>query len=198
MSENIHDYYEIRSWHGFVHETAICEGIRLERPLIKAVSAVIIANPYAGKPFKQDLSALTKPSYLLGAELGRRAMALVGGQTVEAYGKGGIAGLAGAQEHLVACKTTVFGDAFREAIGGGDAWISSASKVASAGTAIDIPLAFKDEVYVRDYYDAVTLAVPEGPKPDELLLCAAVSTGTRPNARLGGLTVEEALAALDK
>ena len=45
------------------------------------------------------------------------------------------------QEHVVACVTTVFGDALRAAVGGGQAWISSATKVGPAGAALDIPLA---------------------------------------------------------
>lgn len=185
--------YEIRSWHSTYEEFNVSEGIRAEEPLVKAAVGVIIANPFAGKPFRQDLSQLTAPSGELAAELGRRAAKLLG-RPVEAYGKGGIAGTAGAQEHLVACVTTVFGNGFREAIGGGRAWISSVTKVATAGTSIDIPLAFKDEVYVRAYYDGINFTVPAGPQPDELLICVGVSSGPRLNQRVGGMTREEALA----
>jgi hypothetical protein len=196
MTSNPNDHYQIRSWHAFSQEITRYEGVVQEKPLIKAVAAVVIANPFAGKPFQQDLSSLTKYSHLLGAELGKRAVALLGGLPVESYGKGGIAGLAGSQEHLVACVTTVFGDAFRNAIGGGRAWISSTSKLAAAGASLDVPLAFKDEVYVRAYYDTITLTVPDGPQPDELLICAAVASGPRPNQRVGGMTREEAIAQL--
>jgi hypothetical protein len=121
-------------------------------------------------------------------------MALLGGRRAESYGKGGIAGLAGEQEHVVACVTTVFGNALRDAIGGGEAWISSVTKSAAAGTSIDIPLAYKDEVYVRSHYDAITVTLPDAPRPDELVLIAAVATGGRVNARVGGTTVAEVLA----
>ncbi len=70
-----------------------------------------------------DLSKLVVPSAKLGRELGRRAVTLLGGRPAESYGKGGVAGTAGEQEHVVACITTVFGDAFRAAVGGGKAWI---------------------------------------------------------------------------
>ncbi len=86
----------------------------------------------------------------------------------------------------------MFGNAFRDAIGGGAAWISSTTKVGAAGTSIDIPLAYKDEVYVRSHYDTITLTVPDGPRPDELLIVVAVATGGRVHARVGGMTVEEA------
>lgn len=194
MSSRLDQHYEVRSWYAFSQEIQQLEGRVLDEPLIKAACAVIIRNPFAGKPYQADLSSLTGPSDLLGEALGQRAAALLGGRPVESYGKGGIAGLDGAQEHLVACVTTVFGDAFRKAVGGGKAWISSTSKVAGAGTSIDIPLAFKDEVYVRAYYDAITIAAPEGPRHDELMICAAVASGPRPNQRVGGMTREEALS----
>jgi hypothetical protein len=189
----IDPFYTVRSWHSFVQETVHELGPAPEQPLIKAAVAVVIANPFAGQ-WVEDLSPLTEPSASLGTELGRRALALLGGRPAESYGKGGIAGLAGEQEHVVACVTTVFGNALRDAIGGGDAWISSATKSAAAGTSIDIPLAFKDEVYVRSHYDAITVALPDAPRPDELVIIAAVATGGRVNARVGGLTVAEVLA----
>ena len=95
---------------------------------------------------------------------------------VHSYGKGGIAGFNGEQEHVVACVTTMFGDALREAVGGGKAWISSASKTAGAGTSIDIPLAHKDELYVRSHYDAISISVPDGAAPDELMICVGVAS----------------------
>jgi hypothetical protein len=85
----------------------------------------------------------------------------------------------------------VFGDAFRDEVGGGKAWISSATKVASPGTALDIPLAYKDEVYVRSHYDAIAFAVPDGPLPDEFVVCVAVSSGPRAHQRVGGMSVHD-------
>ncbi|MGH3277187.1 MAG: amino acid synthesis family protein [Streptosporangiaceae bacterium] len=184
--------YDVRSW--YVHAEEIWEagGPRLAEPLIKAVAAAVIANPFAGL-WQQDLSALTAPSAALGAELGRRAVALLGGRPVHSYGKGGMAGTAGEQEHVVACVTTVFGDALREAVGGGAAWISSATKVAVAGSPLDLPLAHKDALYVRSHYDAVTLAIPAAPRPGELVIAVAVASGGRPHERVGGLSAADAI-----
>jgi hypothetical protein len=123
--------------------------------------------------------------------LGARAVALLGGRPVHSYGKGGIAGTNGEQEHVVACVTTIFGDALRQAVGGGEAWISSASKTAAAGTSIDIPLAHKDELYIRSHYDAMTMAMPDGPRPDEIMICVAVATGGRVHERVGGKSVRD-------
>lgn len=188
------DHYDVREWFGVVQEIERIGDQRAAEPLLKAAVGVVIRNPFAGREFQADLSSLTDPSAALGLELGRRAVALVGGRPIEGYGKGGLAGLDGEQEHVVACVTTIFGDAFREAIGGGKAWISSATKIASAGTSLDIPLAYKDEVYVRSHYDAITLTIPDAPRADELVLAVAVSTGSRINARVGGLAADEVRA----
>jgi hypothetical protein len=191
MSEerDLYAAYDIRCWYAAAQEV-LHEGGKPGDTLIKAAAAVVIRNPFAGK-FVSDLSPLTKPSALLGCALGARARALLGQRPVHSYGKGGIAGVNGEQEHIVACVTTVFGDAMREAVGGGEAWISSASKTASAGAQIDIPLAHKDELYIRSHYDAMTIAVPDSPRPDELLICIALATGGRVHERVGGTSLKD-------
>lgn len=190
--ELLHQSYEVRGWTDCRQTIERTLGDRVEVPLVKAASAVRIKNPFAGV-HQEDLSSLTASSAVLGRVLGRRAAALLDGLPVEGYGKGGLAGSLGEQEQVVACVTTVFGDAFREAIGGGQAWISSTTKLGSIGASIDIPLAFKDEVYVRSHYDTITLQIPDGPLPDELVICVAVSSGQRIGARVGGMTVQEVL-----
>lgn len=190
IARHVEDLYEIRSWYGMVQEIRHDGGPVGEAPLLKAVTAVVIRNPFAGT-YAEDLSALIEPSAALGHELGSRAVALLGGRGAESYGKGGIAGLRGEQEHVVACITTVFGDALREEVGGGRAWISSATKCASAGASLDIPLAYKDELYVRSHYDAVSVCVPDAPREDELLICVAAATGGRVHQRVGGRSVSE-------
>lgn len=192
--EQVAEDYRVRRWVGLVEETLHENGPVDGDPLVKAVCGVVIKNPFAGR-YEADLSPLTDPSAALGTALGKRAAALLGGRQVQSYGKGGIAGLAGEQEHVVACVTTVFGNALREAVGGGAAWISSATKTAAAGAGIDIPLAYKDELYVRSHYDAATVAVPDVPRPDELFVCVAVATGGRVHHRVGGLSAAEARAA---
>jgi hypothetical protein len=184
--------YTVRRWYAHVEEVWESGGPRLESPLLKAVAAVVIRNPFAGT-WQADLDALTAPSASLGSELGRRAAELLGGRPVESYGKGGIAGADGDQEHVVACITTVFGDAFRDAIGGGAAWISSSTKLGAIGETLDLPLAHKDALYVRSHYDAVTLSVPSAPRADELVIAVAVASGPRPNERVGGLRASEAV-----
>jgi hypothetical protein len=181
---------EIRKWVSYVEEIRHDGGPAAVPPLVKAAVGLVIGNPYAGR-HAADLSELTGPSGQWGRELGERALALLGGRPAESYGKGGIAGVGGEQEHVVACLTTVFGDALRAAVGGGQAWISSASKSGAAGTALDIPLAHKDALYVRSHYDAVTICCPDAPRPGELLIVAAVATGGRVHHRVGGLAAAD-------
>lgn len=192
-SAEVEKHYEVRGWYSSVQEIRH-DGGTPGVPLIKAAAGVIIRNPFAGA-FTADLSPLTAPSAAIGHALGKRAVDLLGGRPVESYGKGGIAGIGGEQEHVVACVTTTFGNPLREEVGGGAAWISSATKVACAGTAIDIPLAHKDELYIRSHYDAITFCVPDGPRPDEILICVAAATGPRVHHRVGGMTVADLEAA---
>jgi len=164
-------------------------------PLRKVAACAVITNPYAGRGYVEDLSSLVEQSGPLGAELGKLAQEALGG-AAESYGKAAIAGTAGEQEHANACLTTVFGDALRNAVGGAVAWISSTSKIAGPAASIDVPLAFKDELWVRSHYDAIEVCVPDAPLPDEIVVIAALANRGRLNARLGGMSRESALSKL--
>ena len=185
-------HHAIRKVWTQIEEVRLAAGARDDHgPLRKVAVCAAIPNPYADGRYHEDLSKIIEISAGLGTFLGTEA-ARVLGAPVEGYGKGGLAGTAGEQEHINAALTSVFGDAFRAAIGGGAAWISSVTKVAAAGATVDIPLAYKDDVWVRSHYDAVQVTVPDAPLPDELLVIATVANRGRLNARLGGRTLEEA------
>jgi hypothetical protein len=166
-------------------------------PQKKVATIVVVENTYAGR-YVDDLRLLIDASVGLGAEMGAMAMAAFGPGEVQSYGKGGIVGLAGEQEHANALLTTAFANPFRDAIGGGKAWISSATKVGAPGTAIDIPMNHKDEIYVRSHYDTMSIVVPDSPMPDEIAIIFCVANRGRLNARVGGLTHEEAIANLQR
>jgi hypothetical protein len=42
----------------------------------------------------------------------------------------------------------------------------------------------------------VTFSVPDGPRPDELLICVAVASGPRVHQRVGGKTVADLTSAV--
>lgn len=159
-------------------------------PLRRVAVAAVLTNPYAGQGFVEELSDLVEASGEIGTMLGEEAARLLGAP-IESYGKAGLIGTDGEQEHVNAALTSVFGNAFRDAIGGGEAWITSVTKPATPGSVLDVPLAFKDDVWVRSHYDALEMRVPDAPHSDELVVIAAVANRGRLNARVGGLTVAE-------
>jgi Amino acid synthesis len=162
-------------------------------PLRRVAVCAVIKNPYAGQGYVEDLSDLIAASGPIGTMLGQEAARLLG-EPVESYGKAGLVGPDGEQEHVNAALTSVFGDAFRKAVGGGEAWIASVTKPGVAGAVIDVPLAFKDEIWVRSHYDTIEVRVPDAPHPDEIVVIAAVANRGRINARVGGLALEQATA----
>lgn len=182
---------EIVKTYGFVEETLSEAGRKDENPLRKAAAVAVIKNPFAGKPYQEDLSDLIDPSPALATLLGAQASELLG-SAVESYGKGAVIGLAGEQEHGVACLTTVYGNALRDAVGGGSAWISSATKIGGPGTSIDLPLAYKDALFVRSHYDAFSMTLHTAPLPDEIAIICAVTNRGRLNHRVGGISADEA------
>ena len=163
------------------------------RPLRKVAVIAVVENPMAGR-YEADLSAMIEASVALGEHMAQRAVAAIPPQDIQSYGKGGIVGTLGEQEHANALLTTAFAVPFRNAMGGAKAWISSMTKVAAPGTPIDIPMNHKDEVYVRSHYDGMTLMLPDAPMPDEVAVIFCLSSGPRLNARVGGMTHDEVMA----
>lgn len=164
-------------------------------PLRKAACAVVFENPYAGREWSQDLSELIEPSAELGELVGSTVLEALGGARIESHGKAVLVGLAGEQEHGNAVKTTTFGNPFRDTAGGGKAWLPSTTKRCAPGAAVDVPLCFTHEIWVRSHYDTITVAIADAPAADEIVLIGAVATRGRLNARLGGVTKAEALAS---
>ena len=98
----------------------------------------------------------------------------------------------GELEHAGALLHPKLGKPFREAVGGGKAIIPVSKKVGSPGTEIDVPLHYKDAMYVRSHFDTITVRIPNAPKSDEIVVVLAVTDSGRPHARIGGLKKEEA------
>jgi len=168
-------------------------GTTVETPLRKVAVIAVLENPYAGRR-QADLSDMIAASEALGQQMAAQLLKALDGMEVQSYGKGGLVGVAGEQEHANALITTRYANPIRDAIGGGDAWISSFTKIAAPGEAIDIPMNHRHEVYVRSHYDGMTVAVPGGPLPDEVAVIFVAATGGRINARVGGMTHDEVMA----
>jgi hypothetical protein len=164
-------------------------GIEVDPPLRKVAAAAVVKNPYAGR-YSDDLSEIVGPSRELGVELGRLLVEAMGGP-VQGYGKAALVGTGGELEHTHAFLTSVLADRLRDAVGGGKAWISSTGKRGAMGAEIDVPLAFKDALFVRSHYDTITVRIADAPEPDEAVVILAGANRGRPNFRLGGLAIED-------
>jgi hypothetical protein len=153
------------------------------RPVTRVVGIAVIRNPYSGR-YAEDLS----PLFDVGAEIAETVMPrLVGtlpGPAV-AYGKAAIVGVNGDLEHAAALLHPRMGKPMRAAIGGGEAIIPSTSKVAATGSAIDVPLGNKDNVWSFDEIDTITVSIADAPRPDEIVVVIALSDGGRPVPRVG-------------
>jgi hypothetical protein len=159
-------------------------------PLRKVAAIAIVANPCAGR-YVEDLKPMSDASVALGRQLAEAAVAALAPYQAQSYGKAGIVGLAGEQEHANALLTTAFAEPLRSALGGGKAWISSLTKRAAPGTTIDVPLASKDALFVRSHYDGMSINLPDSPMPDEIAVIFCVANRGRINARVGGLKLQD-------
>jgi hypothetical protein len=185
---------EIRRLYTVADEVLREGGREVGRPVSRVGVAAVIANPFAGQ-YVEDLDLLIGFGEELGDLLTQRAIALLGGNAPESFGKAAIVGLAGELEHAAALLHPKFGAPMRAALGGGAAIIPSAKKMGGPGDAIDVPLHYKDAAFVRSHFDALEVRVPAAPREDEIVVIAALSHGGRPFARVGGLRLEEAVGA---
>ena len=156
----------------------------------KIAVVAVLANPFAGRHV-EDLKPLIDASAEVGAEMAARGVSLMAPYLCAGMGQGGVAGLAGEQEHVNALLTNVFAEPVRKATGGGKAWISSMTKRAGPGTTIDIPMNHKDALYVRSFYDGMTLTLHDAPMADEIALILCMANRGRIGARVGGLKPED-------
>ena len=179
-----------RKWYSFVEHEEDESGGKQAIPLRKVAIAAIVENPYA-KQKVEDLRPMIGASEDLGREMGKLLVGALGPYEVQSYGKAGIAGLAGEQEHANALLTSIFADPLRAVVGGGKSWISSFTKRAAPCVPIDVPLASKDALYVRSHYDGMTILMPDAPLPDEIAVIFCVASRGRINARVGGLKFED-------
>jgi hypothetical protein len=173
-----------------VEETLSDGGRPARRPVRRAAALAVLENPFAGR-FVEDLEPLVAAGEELGALLAKRATEALGAPA-ESYGKAAIVGEQGELEHAAALLHPRLGAPLRAAVGGGKAIIPSAKKSGGPGTAIDVPLHFKDAAFVRTHYDAMEVRLPDAPRAGEIVLAIVVTDGGRPHPRIGGLTIDEA------
>jgi hypothetical protein len=158
-------------------------GRKSPRAVNRVAGIAVIENPCAGR-HEEDLSHLFDIGVEIGELVMKEVMSLLDGKPVS-YGKAGIVGTMGDVEHAAAILHPKMGKPIRSAVGGGESIIPSNAKVAATGTPIDIPLANKDDIWSFDEIDTLTVVVADAPRPNEILIAAAVSDGGRPYPRVG-------------
>jgi Amino acid synthesis len=172
-----------------VQQTLAEAGADVDPPTTVATAAIAVRNPLAGRGRVDDLGALETLGREAASLLVARALAVLASvglspADVRGYGKGAIVGIDGDREHTAAVLHPRFGAPVRAAIGGGADIIPGTKKVAGPGAAITMPIGNKDDRWVFDDMDAVDVAIPDAPRPDELVIALALSAGGRPNARV--------------
>jgi hypothetical protein len=172
-----------------VQQTLIEAGASVDPPTTVATAAIAVRNPLAGRGRVDDLGELEALGRDAAALLVERALAALasiglGAEDVRGYGKGAIVGIDGDREHTAAVLHPRFGAPVRAAIGGGAEIIPGTKKVAGPGASITMPIGNKDDRWVFDDMDAIDVAIPDAPRPGEIVIALALSAGGRPNARV--------------
>jgi hypothetical protein len=164
------------------------EGGRIANPPQRMfAAAAVIANPWAGRGFVEDLRpeirALAPP---LGKLLTERIVALAGGaEKIEAYGKAAIVGLRGEVEHGSAMIHTLrFGNFYREALGA-KSYLAFTNIRGPGNTQIQIPLMDKNDVGRRSHYLTIQFSIYDAPADDEIVIALGGATTGRPHHRIG-------------
>ncbi|MGE0502620.1 MAG: amino acid synthesis family protein [Rhizobiaceae bacterium] len=167
-------------------EEILHDGGPAARPRRRAAAMALVANPFAGR-FAAELQPAMDDLKPLGLLLTDRLVAALGDiEAIDGYGKGAIVGSNGEIEHG-ALWHVPGGYAMRDRLGKAKAIVPSAMKVGAFGASLDVPIGHVNAAYVRSHFDAMTVSMPDGPRPDEILFVLAMSCGPRVHSRMGGL-----------
>ena len=104
----------VSRWLTFTDERSDPDG---GEPLRKVAVVAITANPCAGR-YVADLDPMIKASVALGERMAVKAAETMLPFKALGYGKGGVVGLNGEQEHVNALLTTAFAEPLRARLGG--------------------------------------------------------------------------------
>lgn len=169
----------------------------LPTSVLRAAAAAVIRNPWAGSPVSTDLALETERiAPILAKVLTDRLTAALGGaDEIEAFGKSAVVGLNGEIEHAAALiHTPFFGNLVREFLEG-TSILSFSDDRAEPGTSIAVPMWHKEAASTRSHYQTLTLSLTDAPHPDEIVVIAAASTGSRPHPRIGDRTTDRPVTA---
>jgi hypothetical protein len=177
----------IRKLVNFEEELLLEGGREAVPPLRQFAVAAVIANPWAGRGYVDDLKPEIRAfAPVLGKLLTSRIVALAGGgDRIEAYGKAAISGLGGELEHASALIHTLhFGNFYREAVGA-KSYLGFTNTRGPANTQIQLPLMDKNDTGRRSHYLTIQFSISDAPSDDEIVVAFGGVTGGRPHHRIG-------------
>ena len=178
---------QIRKTISIVEETHIEGDKEASPPLRQFAVAAVIANPWAGRGFVEDLKPeIHAAAPVLGELLTGMMLALTGsGEAIEGYGKAAVVGLDGEIEHASALIHTLrFGNLYRTAVGA-RSYLAFTNTRGPANAPITIPLMDKNDEGRRSHYLTVQFQIPDAPAAGEIVVALGASIGGRPHHRIG-------------
>ena len=186
--------YEIRKMHVATEEIRSEAGRPVEPPLTTVIVAAVMRNPWAGRPFVEDLHPdIGGFAYDLGALLADRLVDAFGSpDAVEAYGKSSVVGVDGEIEHANAMvHTLMFGDPIRARVDGASTLVFANTR-GGPGASIIVPMVHKREMLVRTHYHTAQTAIADAPRADEVVVALAGASRGRPFPRIGDRDLDRA------
>ena len=190
---------DIRKIHTTVEETRIEGGRDVDPPMITAIAAVVMRNPWAGQGFVEDLRPEIRAfSSSLGTVLAEQLVATLGrADSIDSYGKGSMVGIDGELEHANAMvHTLLFGNPIRDIVDGASTLVFANTRSAP-GAVLTIPMVSKNEMLMRSHYHTVQTWIADAPRADEVVVALAGATRGRPFPRIGNLEIDREDLGLD-
>ena len=169
-------------------ETTLIEGGReAPMPLKLFGAAAVLANPWVGRGFVEDLRPeIHAIAPRLGEVLTAEILAMAGGGgAVEGYGKAAVVGTSGEVEHASALIHTLrFGNHFRKAVGA-KSYLSFTNTRGGPNCPVVVPMMHKADEGMRSHYLTLQFSILDAPGPDEIVVALGASVGGRPHHRIG-------------
>jgi hypothetical protein len=167
-----------------IEDATFCDEFGVEdRTLTRVAALAVVENPAAGRG-----DAVLSPLFEIGATLGemlaKKALPYLGGPPI-GYGKAAIVGTDGAAEHGAAVLHPRLGKPVRAALGGGKSLMPSNVKIGTPGATLDLPIGHKDDPWLFDYIETMTISAPDAPRANEIVVCLGLADGPRTRARVG-------------
>lgn len=178
---------QLRKTYTISERTLIEGGKDAPRPLQFFAAAAVLANPWAGRGFVEDLKPeIQEIAPKLGELLTGMIIDLAGsGEAVEGYGKAAVVGTDGEVEHASALIHTLrFGNRFRKAVGA-KSYLAFTNTRGPANAPIMIPLMHKMDEGKRSHYLTIQFSIADAPAANEIVVGLGASIGGRPHHRIG-------------